>query len=228
MNLTFLSGVPFGSPTSICGFVCVSVCYPNLFWSQLSHFKSDLNRIKSKVCLLSQYISTSQKARSDQGDNYPCDNCPRRQLTISSQFKSDLNGIKSKVCLLTQYNSTSQKARSDQGDNCPSDNCPRRQLSINSHFKSDLNGIKDKVCLLSQYNLTSQEARSEQGDNYPGYNCPRRQVTIISNPNNGLLSFATIIGTPPTSHSRDFYIFAQYLRNICNICTIFVQYLYNI
>ena len=52
-------------------------------------------------------------------------------------------------------------------------------------------------------------------------------MTIISNPNNGLLSFATIIGTPPTSHSRDFYIFAQYLRNICNICTIFVQYLTN-
>ena len=52
-------------------------------------------------------------------------------------------------------------------------------------------------------------------------------MTIISNPNNGLLSFATIIGTPPTSHSRDFYIFAQYLQYLHNICTIFVQYLTN-
>ena len=132
-------GYPSGLPPQyvalcICLSVCVCVCYPNLFWSQLSHFKSDLNGIKSKVFLLSYYNSTSQKARSDWGVNCPGNNCPRRQLTIISDLMSDSNGIKCKFCLPSWYNSSSQKDRSICVDNYPVDNCPSRQLTTTSHF----------------------------------------------------------------------------------------------
>ena len=114
--------------------------------------------------------STSYRATSDWGDNYPGDNCPgnnchRRQLTISqplqARFKWDKEKLvysNSTIQLATKLpliGATPTQVTTAQGITATGDSWP--QLS---YFNPVSNRIKRKVGLLNESNYTSQKATS--------------------------------------------------------------------
>ena len=60
-----------------------------IFWSYLSHFKSDFDSVKSKIGILNSYNPLASR----QEMLWVALIC----LAISQNFKSDLDGVKSKV-----------------------------------------------------------------------------------------------------------------------------------
>ena len=101
--------------------------------AHLSNFKSNSNRIKSKVGLFSYYNANSHNSSSDLGDNCPGDNCSRH-LYINQPYQVEFLWDE-KVGLLSFYNSTRNRASTDWEDQSPSDKCPWTQLHITFSFQ---------------------------------------------------------------------------------------------